>query len=268
MVVPNLFFDLILFGGLLVAFLIDSLFPQTHGGVTLLVVGAATYLAAEEWCDVLRRAGYWSQESLATALSLSLAGFIYYWWRNASDLAALVLHIGMMMASLMIMISVIAAASATGQEKSVRPIIGLFGVLLGSLVLGLLAGLLVYFLTSPAVPIAIKIVLLAVSAALWKVRERLRPPAQNELSIGEIAASATPAAPAATPLQTPFLTASSATTPQSAEAVPARSVPTHPGSRRALVPQRGTLLDRFVPVLVIGALLFVALNHAVGLAIK
>ena len=87
MILPNLAFDALLFGALLLAAAIDSAFPFTHGAVSLLVVGGATYWAAQELYEwLLRRVG-WSQESLATSLSLCTAGFLYFWLRNQSDLA-------------------------------------------------------------------------------------------------------------------------------------------------------------------------------------
>src|SRR5215213_6797112 len=138
MVVSDLIFDAILFGALLLAVLLDSLFPALHGTAFLLVVGAATYVAAQELCDALSRRSWWTQESLATALSLSTGGFIYVWWRNSSDLAWLILSIGLMMASLMIAIATISACSATLREHSARPILGLGLTVAGAYVLGLL----------------------------------------------------------------------------------------------------------------------------------
>ena len=74
MILPNLAFDALLFGALLLAAAIDSAFPVTHGAASLLVVGGATYWAAQELSEwILRRIG-WSQESLATSLALCTGG--------------------------------------------------------------------------------------------------------------------------------------------------------------------------------------------------
>ena len=180
MVVSNLLFDALLYGSLWVALLVDMLIPALHGAATLVAVCGATYLAAEDGAVVLSRRGWWSQDSLATALSLSAATFIYYWWRNDSDLVAVVLHIGLMMASLMILIGVVAACSASYSKKSGLPLAGLLATCGGALLLGLLAGVLVYFLTSATVSLPIKFVLPLIGLIGWKVRETLKPPAQND----------------------------------------------------------------------------------------
>src|SRR5687768_8526709 len=142
MVVPNLLFDVILFGALLLAAVLDNSIAAFHGGASFLAVGAATYVAAQELSDALTRRHWWTQESLATALSLSTAGFIYFWWRNDSDLALLVLSIGLMMASLMAAIATIGGCGTALKEMSLRPLAGLLLSVMSALILGLLAGLL------------------------------------------------------------------------------------------------------------------------------
>ena len=110
MVVSNFIFDIVLFGALFLAALADGALPQTFGVATLLAVGAAIYIGAQEWCDALLRWRQWTQESLSSAVALSTLGFIYFWWRNPGDFALLVLSIGLMMASLMVAIAVLLLA--------------------------------------------------------------------------------------------------------------------------------------------------------------
>ncbi|MBV9867331.1 MAG: hypothetical protein JO316_18395 [Abitibacteriaceae bacterium] len=252
MLVSDLLFDIILFGVLLVASVVDFLFPVLHGVATLFAVGAATYIAAQELGDALTQRRWWTQESLATSLSLSTAGFIYYWWRNQSDLALLVLSIGLMMASLMVTISVIAAIGAAIKDKSPKPLIGLVLTTAGAFALGLLAGVLTL---NAALTISLTAI---ISLILWKVRENINPPVQNAMSQGVLSASAA---------DQPNLTTAGAVTPPAmsreagSEAMAPRPL-AHPSGRWMLVPQRGTLLDRFLPVLVLGALLFMALKGA------
>jgi len=252
MLVSDLLFDIILFGVLLVASVVDFLFPVLHGVATLFAVGAATYIAAQELGDALTQRRWWTQESLATSLSLSTAGFIYYWWRNQSDLALLVLSIGLMMASLMVTISVIAAIGAAIKDKSPKPLIGLVLTTAGAFALGLLAGVLTL---NAALTISLTAI---ISLILWKVRENINPPVQNAMSQGVLSASAA---------DQPNLTTAGAATPPAisreagSEAMAPRPL-AHPSGRWMLVPQRGTLLDRFLPVLVLGALLFMALKGA------
>jgi phosphatidylglycerophosphate synthase len=127
MVVPDLIFDIVLFGVLLLALLLDNVFPfspQLHGSVTLLAVGLATYVAAQEMSEALDRRKWWAQESLATALAIATLAFVYYFKRNDSDLALLGLSIALMMTALMVLISVIAALGTAWNESSVRPMEG------------------------------------------------------------------------------------------------------------------------------------------------
>lgn len=252
MLVSDFLFDIILFGVLLVASVVDFLFPVLHGVATLFAVGAATYIAAQELGDTLTQRRLWTQESLATSLALSTGGFIYYWWRNQSDLALLVLSIGLMMASLMVTISVIAAIGAAIKDKSPKPLIGLVLTTAGSLALGLLAGVLTL---NAALTISLTAI---ISLILWKVRENINPPVQNAMSQGVLSASAAdqPNSSTARVVTSPAMSRETG-----AEVMAPRPL-AHPSGRWMLVPQRGTLLDRFLPVLVLGALLFIALKGA------
>ena len=232
MILPNLAFDALLFGLLLIAAAIDSAFPITHGAASLLVVGGATYWAAQELSEwLLRRIG-WSQESLATSLSLCTAGFIYFWLRNQSDFALLALSIGLMMGSLMLAISVLAAFSATFREGRATPLVGWFSTAVLSIALGTAVGFAVLVLgQSGLANLPLKIGGLAGALVLWKLREKLVPPAVN--------AHYTP--------------------PGAQEIAPPQN------ERVALFPQRGTLLDRLVPVLILGIIAIVALRGAISL---
>lgn len=238
MVVSNLLFDVILFGALLLAALLDSFFPILHGGASLLAVGGATYIAAQEWCDAAQRRNLWTQESLATSLALSVAGFIYFWWRNQSDLSLLVLSIGLMMAALMVTIALIASLGHIGREKTPAPLGGFLLTSFGAILLGLMAGSLMLALGRDAatMPLYMKALLIGFGLILWKLRENLRPPAPYTLP--------TTVAP---PITDKF------SAPEVLPDSPAASA-----ARPALIPQRGTLLDRFIPALVLGAILFLA----------
>ncbi|HVF09387.1 MAG TPA: hypothetical protein VNA16_01215 [Abditibacteriaceae bacterium] len=253
MVVPNLLFDAILFGALLLAAVLDSSFASLYGGASLLAVGAATYVAAQELSDALARRHWWTQESLTTALSLSTAGFIYFWWRNGSDLALLVLSIGLMMASLMAAIAVIGGCSTALKEKSPRPLAGLLFSVMGALILGLLAGLLT--LNAPLLP---KLIVIMVAMVWWKLRENVRPPAQNPLSQEALAVS-TPAVNRIPPPVAGYGERNYGPTRHTSATL---GLTAHPSGRWALIPQRGTLLDRFLPVLLLGAVLFFTFQQA------
>ena len=232
MILPNLAFDALLFGLLLVAAAIDSAFPMTHGAASLLVVGGATYWAAQELAEwLLRRIG-WSQESLATSLSLCMAGFVYFWLRNQSDLALLALSIGLMMGSLMLAISILAAISSTFREGRATPVVGWLSTALLSIALGTAVGFAILVLgQSGLANLPLKIGGIVAAFALWKLRETLSPPAVN--------AHYTP--------------------PGAQEIAPPQN------ERVALFPQRGTLLDRLVPVLVLGLIAIVAARGAISL---
>jgi len=246
MVVPNLLFDVILFGALLLAAILDNGVSSLHGAASLLAVGAATYVAAQELSDALTRRHWWTQESLSTALSLSTAGFIYFWWRNDSDLALLVLSIGLMMASLMIAIAVIGGCGTALKEQSSKPLGGLLLTMLGSLLLGVLAGLLT--LNAPLIP---RLLVIIAGMAWWKLRENVRPPEQNTRA-QETPTANRPATPAPVPGKYG---------PPRPEAA-ARDATAHATARWALIPQRGTLLDRFLPILLLGAVLFFTFQQA------
>lgn len=225
MVLPNLAFDALMFGLLLLAAAIDSVLPITHGAATLLIVGGATYWAAQELSDALLRRVGWTQESLATSVALCSGGFLYYWYRNSSDLSLLALSIGLMMGALMVAISILAAASATVKEGSAVPIAGWFATVGSALALGVTGGVLAIVLglySSSALPLKIGGILAAY--VLWKLREKMAPPSVNPHYQEMTAQSAAPAAALLTP-------------------------------RVALFPQRGTLLDRLFPLLVLGILL-------------
>lgn len=225
MILPNLAFDALLFGLLLIAAAIDSAFPVTHGAASLLVVGGATYWAAQELSEwLLRRVG-WSQESLATSLALCTAGFVYFWLRNSSDFALLALSIGLMMGSLMLAISILAAFSGTFREGRATPLVGWLATAILSLALGLAVGFAVLVLGQNGMAtLPMKIGGIVGAFVLWKLREMLSPPAVN--------AHYTP--------------------PGAQEVAPPQE------QRIALFPQRGTLLDRLVPVLILGLIALIA----------
>jgi hypothetical protein len=239
MVVSNGLFDALLFGLLLLGLGLDYAIPALHGTAFLLACGAALYMAAQEWSDALERRGLWTQESLATALALSIGGFVYFRGRNGSDLALLIMSIGMMMASLMVAIATLSAMSSVLKTLNPAPLLGYAVTAVGAGIMGALAGLLT--LNTPVVAKALSV---ALAFALWKARETVMPPAQNP-ALGH-----------------PSATQSAETTPESDLSAPPLTAPISPvgvpggiGQRWQLIPRRGTLLDRFVPVLVLGGLL-------------
>lgn len=235
MVVSNGLFDALLFGLLLLGLGLDYAIPPLQGTAFLLACGAALYMAAQEWSDTLERRGVWTQESLATALALSIGGFIYFRGRNGSDLTLLVMSIGLMMASLMVAIATLSAVSAVLKKLSPAPLLGYGATAAGALIMGALAGLLT--LNTPVIAKAVSMVL---AFAIWKARETVSPPAQN------------PALPKPAEPSTPqFDLTASAAPPTPA---PVRA-PGAIGQRWQLIPRRGTLLDRFLPVLILGGLL-------------
>ena len=236
MIVPNSLFDLLLFGLLVVAGAVDGLFPGLDGAVSLLIVGGATYWAAQELSDGLLRKAGWTQESLTTSTALSVGGFIYFWWRNQSDLALLVLSIGLMMSSLMVAISVLASIGTAFREGRTTAIVGWIASLASSVALGLLSGILVLALGAPQDEIGplYKAVAVAIALGLWKWREVSSPPDSN-----------------------PHY--------HSLEAQKSVGVATViPPSRFALFPQRGTLTDRYLPMLLTGLILLIAVHGAHG----
>lgn len=232
MLVSNGLFDALLFGSLLIGLGLDAAFPSLHGVAFLLACGTVLYMAAQEWSDTLSRRGIWTQEALSTAVALSAGGFFYFRGRNGSDFALLGLSIGLMMASLMLAIATLSALSATAKKVSPAPLAGYFITSVGALVMGALAGL----LTIEA-PVGPKAICLAVAFALWKAREAFAPPAQNPTPVN-VSSSEMEAAPPV-------------------DATLSHPLAPHANQRWQIIPRRGTLLDRFVPVLVLGALLIV-----------
>ena len=221
MVVSNNIFDVILFGALLLAALVYGFVPGTAGAVALLIAGGAVYIAAQEWCDGLIRRKLWTQDAFSTAIALSVLGFIYFWWRNTSDFALLILSIGLMMASLMITIGIIAAFASSFKERTPAPLLGLVLTFLGAFSLGVFGGVLALFLGGGA-GLTAKVLVVGVALFVWKLRETLRPPAANEHAAPETIVA-----------------------PSETHAI-----------RWALIPRGGTLLDRFVPVLVLAVVMF------------
>lgn len=237
MVLPNLAFDALMFGLLLLAAAIDSVFPITHGAATLLIVGGATYWAAQELSDALLRRVGWTQESLATSVALCSGGFLYYWFRNSSDLSLLALSIGLMMGALMVAISILASLNSTMKEGSATPLVGWVVTVISSLALGVTGGILAIVLglsLSDSLPLKIGGILGAY--VLWKLREKMAPPSVNPHFQEVTAQSAAPSA-AIVPL------------------------------RVALFPQRGTLLDRLFPLLVAGVLLLALTKNGIQLSL-
>jgi hypothetical protein len=235
MIVSNLLFDVIIFGVLLIAALMDGAYPQLAGAASMVAVLAATYVAAQEWSEALQKRRAWTQEALSTAIALSVLGFIYFWWRNESDLVLLILSIGLMMASLMVAIGTLAAAGSAVKTVSLAPLGGWVLTFVGACSLGVMGGVLALFLGGASTLFA-KVLTLGVALFLWKAREALSPPAPNAL-------------------QDPIAAGEMTT----ADAQHAAAVRAEVGDGRwFLLPQRGTLLDRFVPVLVLGAMLFIA----------
>lgn len=231
MIVSNLLFDIFLFGALLVAAFADRQFPQLWGGASLIVVGVAAYIASQEWSDALMRRRRWTQESLSAALTLSTLGFIYYWWRNESDFSLLILSVALMMSSLMVAIATIAALGSAFKESKPGPILGWFLTAGGALALGVTGGVLVLLLSNEATPFA-KVMLLGIGLFIWKVRETVRPPLANVHAQNADVAS------------------------QNGSDLDL-SLPSTQAVSWLPIPQRGTLLDRFLPVLIIGAVLFI-----------
>ena len=168
---------------------------------------------------------------MATALSLSVIGFVYFVFVNDSDLSLLVLSIGLMMASLMVAIAIIAAIGAAIRERRPHPLAGIVLTTAGSFGLGALASLLIIGSQNVSAGSAMdlpKLGVFIVALVFWKIREALRPPGAISTVIE---AAAEPPVAAALSMET---------------------------SGRWLVPRRGTLLDRYVPVLILGAILFFA----------
>jgi len=155
----------------------------------------------------------------------------------------------------MVLIALVATLSAAYEKQTGLPFAGLLATAFGALMLGLLAGVLVLLLTAPAVPIAVKAGLLVAGTVIWKIRESVKPPSHHEEpvtdAVGAPGAAAIPAADS-----------------RSQSSPPDAAMVAHPGSKRFLVPQRGSLLDRFIPILVLGVIAFFALGNAIGAVTK
>lgn len=250
MLVSNLLVDLLVFGALLLGALVDGAVPSTHGAASLLAVGGALYLAAQEVSAFLDRRQMWTQESLWTSLALCTAGLGYYWWRNQSDLALLALSIALMLSSLMVAIGLISGLGAVlrGHKGAIS---GLVASIVGALALGAVGGGAIIALGQPnsALPIAWKIGVVALSFVLWKAREKARPPVQNTMD-------ASAPVPAEDDKRVVNL--------YGVKSAPEKSVsPAASTSHRALIPQRGTVFDRLGPALVLGlALLAIAASRS------
>lgn len=242
MVLPNRAFDALLFGLLLVAAVVDSFFALTQGVASLLVVGVATYWAAQEFSDfVMRRVGL-SQESLSTGVALGAGGFIYFLTRNSSDFALLVLSLGLMMGALMVAIAILAAIHAAWKESSFTPLLGWLVTVVGALALGMGAGFTAVALGwAGAAPLFLKIGGLFAAFVLWTAREFAR-----RQKAGRTEANA-----------------------KGAEE-PVKTAPTPPlhAQRAAILPREGRVLDRLVPVLVCGCLLLLALHGRLSSALS
>jgi hypothetical protein len=103
----------------------------------------------------------------------------------------------------------------------------------------------------------IKIVVLCLGFVLWKLREKMRPPEQNEVGTIVVAAPE----PRAPDRGQGYVPLSSRRDPGN-EQVQIAQQALAGGNRVPWIPQQGTLLDRFLPVLVIGAVLFIVLKEA------
>ena len=232
MIVRDSVFDFLLFGVLAMALALDTfLGAHLHGVATVLAVGLATYLAAQELSRGLTRRTWWTQESLATSVALSAAGFLYFWRRNDADVILVALSLGFMMTSLMLLIAGVAAVGAALHDKSAQPLAGWIATFAGALALGIAAGLLILVLTSD-LPYVLRFGLLAIGFAAAKMRQISKERAAVSSQSSTRTAHDEQAARMEAALDTGGWT---------------------------LRPERGTLLDRFVPILVLGALAFVFL---------
>jgi hypothetical protein len=238
MVVSNELFDALLFGLLLLGLGLDAAVPALHGAAFLFACGAALYMAAQEWSEALANRGLWTQESLSTALALSIGGFIYFRGRNGSDFSLLIMSIGLMMASLMVAIATLSACGAVLKTLKPAPLVGYLVTSIGALLMGTLAGLITL-----ETPVFAKAICVALAFAIWKMRERVSPPAQNATS-----SPATENEPQAAETAASLTESNLSTAPIMAGGAPAFS-------QRWLIPRRGTTLDRFLPLLILGGLL-------------
>ena len=174
MIISSVLFDLILFGGLLIAVGIDAAMPGWAGAATLIAVAAAVYVASTELSHRLGQHKQWTQEALSSGLALSSLFFIYWWWANHSDLALLALSIVLMMTALMLTIAIISCVNAMWNQKSAAPLAGFLMTAIGGIILGALAGPLTL-----GFGVMYKVIAIVIGAVIWKARERLSP-AQDE----------------------------------------------------------------------------------------
>ena len=236
MVLPNMAFDALMWGLLLVAALVDGAVPFTHGFASLLIIVGATYWAAQELAEFLTRRFGWSQESLSTSLATCAAIFVYFVARNSSDLSLLLLSVALMMGSLMVTISLLSAFGLLFREGRATGIVGWISTAILSLALGVAAGIAAIVLglanntASSSNILVFKIGILVGALVLWKAREMISPPPANPHASLATAAEASPVA-----------------------------------VRPALFPQRGTLLDRFIPVAILGIILALGLRGVLSL---
>ena len=129
------------------------------------------------------------------------------------------------MGSLMLAISILGAFSGTFREGKATPLIGWLTTALLSLMLGVAVGFAVLVLGQSGVAaLPLKIGGIVGALVLWKLREKLAPPGVNTHYVA----------------------------PGAQEIAPPQE------QRVALFPQRGTLLDRLVPVLILGIIALVA----------
>ncbi|RYX82977.1 hypothetical protein EON83_17190, partial [bacterium] len=169
MVLPNMAFDALMWGLLLVAALVDGAVPATHGFASLIIVVGATYWAAQELAEFITRRLGWSQESLATSLATCSAIFVYFAARNSSDFSLLVLSVALMMGSLMVTISLLSAIGLMLREGRSAGLSGWFATSIVSLFLGIAAGVAAIVLGLSNEFLAYKIGALVGALVLWKV---------------------------------------------------------------------------------------------------
>lgn len=184
MIISSGLFDLILFGGLLIAVGLDAAIPSWSGAATLIVVAAAIYVASTELSHRLEQHKQWTQEALSSGLALSSLFFIYWWWANHSDLALLALSIILMMTALMLTIAIISCVNAMWNQKSAAPFGGFCITATGGIILGMLAGPL-------ALPIGVtyKVVAIVIGGVIWKAREHLSPAQEEDAKTESITTS-------------------------------------------------------------------------------
>ena len=176
MIISSALFDLVLFGGLLIAVGIDAAIPAWAGAATLVALAAAVYVTSTELSYRLGQHKHWTQEALSSGLALSALFFIYWWWANQSDLALLALSIVLMMTALMLTISIISCGNAMWIQKSVTPLAGFLMTAFGGIVLGVLAGPL-----TMTIGAQYKVIAIIIGGVIWKALERLSPTSAEEV---------------------------------------------------------------------------------------